>query len=105
MHLDDDITPQLEGLQHVGLVDARQALAALARRLEGDMRNALNLRTGVAHGVKRLFRTLELPIGRYAPAAWLAEIDVTCKLSDDQQVKPRDQFGLEARCVGQFRVA
>ena len=35
VHVGDDVAPELEGFQHVGLVDAGHALAALARGLEG----------------------------------------------------------------------
>jgi hypothetical protein len=43
VHLGDHVLPELEGLQHVGLVHAGHLLAALARGLEGDMGDALDL--------------------------------------------------------------
>ena len=43
VHLGDHVVPELEGLEHVGLVDLVTLLAALARGLEGDMRDALDL--------------------------------------------------------------
>ena len=74
-------------------------LAALACRLERDVRDALDLRAAVAHGVERLFGAGEVAVGRRAPAARLAEIDVAGELADDQDVEPRDEFGLQARRV------
>ena len=94
-HLGDHVLPELEGLQHVGLVDARHLLAALARGLERDVRDALDLGARVAHGVERFLGALEGSIGRLAPPARLAEVDVAGELADDQDVQARDQLGLQ----------
>ena len=87
--LGDDVLPELEGLEHVGLVDAGQPLAALARRLEGDVGDALDLRARVAHRVEGLLGAGEGAVGRAAPAARLAEVDVAGELADDQDVEAR----------------
>jgi hypothetical protein len=42
---------------------------------------------------------------RGAAAARLAEVDVAGQLANDQDVQPRDQFGLQARRVDQLLVA
>ena len=99
VHLGDDVAPELEGLEHVGLVDAGQLLAALARGLERDVRDALDLRARVAHRVEGLVGALERAVGRAAAAARLAEVDVAGQLADDQDVEPGDELGLQARGV------
>ena len=78
-------------------------LAALARRLEGDVGDALDLGARVAHGVEGFLGAGEGAVGRGAAAARLAEVDVAGELADDQDVEPGDEFGLQARGVGQLR--
>ena len=101
----DHVLPQLEGFEHIGLVHAGHALATLLRGLEGDVGDALDLGTGVAHGVEGFLGAGEVAIGGHAAAARLAEVDVAGQLADDEDVEARDQFGLEAGGVGQFLVA
>jgi len=55
-HLDHRVAPELRGLQHIGLVDAAQALAALLRGAKGDMGHADDFRRAVAHGCQTLRR-------------------------------------------------
>ena len=43
VHLGDHVAPELEGLEHVRLVDAGHLLVALAGGLEGDMGDAFDL--------------------------------------------------------------
>ena len=105
MHFGDDVLPKLEGLKHVGLVDAGEPLGALARGLERHVRNALDLGTAVAHRVVRLFRTGKGTVRGAAASARLAEIDISRQLSNDQDVKPRHQLGLQARSMRQLFVA
>src|SRR5207247_1038540 len=93
----DDVLPELEGLQHVGLVDAGYTLAALARGLEGDVGDALDLGLRVAHGVEGFFGAGEMAVDRGAAAARLAEVDVAGELADDEDVQPRDELRLQAR--------
>ena len=99
--LGDDVLPELEGLEHVGLVDAGHALAALARRLEGDVRDALDLGPRVAHRVERLLGAREVRRRARAAAARLAEVDVAGELADDQDVEARRR----ARASGSTRAA
>jgi hypothetical protein len=99
------VLPELEGFQHVGLVDARDLLAALARRLEGDVGDALDLRARVAHGVEGFLGAREVAVGRSAPSPRLAEVDVAGQLPDDQDVQAGHQLRLEAGSVGQLLVA
>ena len=51
------------------------------------MRDALDLRLAVAHGVKGFFGTGEVTIGGDAAAAWLAKVDVAGQLADDQNIQ------------------
>ena len=95
-HLSHHVFPELEGFQHVGLVDTGHALAALAGRLEGDVGDALDLGAAVAHGVIRFLGTGEVAVGGDAPATGLAKVNVTGQLADDQDVQPSNQLGLEA---------
>ena len=105
MHLADDVLPELEGLEHVGLVDAGQPLAALSRGLERDMRDAFDLGARVAHGVEGFVAALESAVGRLAAPARLAEIDVAGQLANDQQIEAGDQLGLQARRMRQLGIA
>jgi hypothetical protein len=60
---------------------------------------------GVAHGVEGFFGTGEVAVGGYTAAAWLAEVNVTGQLADDQDVQTRNQLGLEAGRAYQLLVA
>jgi hypothetical protein len=93
VHLGDDVLPELEGLEHVGLVDAGDLLAALARGLEGHVGDALDLRAAVAHGVEGFLGTGEVAVHRSAAAARLAEVDVAGELADDEDVQPATSSG------------
>ena len=105
MDVGDDVSPELERLEHVGLVDAAQLLAALGGSLEGDVRDAADFRLGVAHSVETFARAGEQPVGRRAHAARLAEVNVAIQLTHDQDVQTGNDFRLEARCAGQLGVA
>ena len=63
------------------------------------MGDALDLWLRIAHRVEGL--TLAARVD--AVAARLAEVDVAGELSQDHQVEPVDDFGLERRCAEQFR--
>ena len=52
------------------------------------MRNALNFRLGIAHGVKSFFRTGEVPVYCNSSAAWLTKVNVAGELANDQNVQP-----------------
>ena len=100
-----DVLPELEGLQHVGFVDAGDALASLAGRLERDVRDPLDLGPGITHRVEGFLGAGEMSIGRGAAAAGLAEVDIASQFANDQDVQPGDQLGLEAGSIDQFLVA
>ena len=85
-HLGNGVFPELEGFQHVGFVHTGDFFVALHRRLEGHMRDALNLGHAVAHGVKGFLSAREMPIGGDAAASGLTEIDVTREFADDENV-------------------
>ena len=77
-----------------------QPARALARRLEADVRDALDLGLDVAHRVEAL-----VVAGRgLAPTARLAEIDVAGELAHDQDVEPGHDFGLQRRRGGKLRI-
>ena len=75
-------------------------LAALARRLEGDLRDAPDLAFGVVHRVE----ALALAAGQRVDAARLAEVDVAGQLAHDQDVEPGDHFGLERGGLGELGI-
>ena len=68
------------------------------------MRDALDFWPGIAHGVKGFFGAGEVAVGRHPPAARLAKINVTGEFTDDQNVQPGNQLGLEAGSLHQFFV-
>ena len=76
----DRLAPETRGVEHVGLVDGGDALAALARGLERDARDTLDLVLGVGHDVcgfllaVRLFRAV------------LAEVHAADELAHDDEV-------------------
>jgi hypothetical protein len=106
MHLGDHVLPELEGLQHVGLVDAGHLLACCACAPPGRRRaRCARSRAAVAHGVEGFFGAREVAVDRGAAAARLAEVDVAGELADDQDVQPRHQFGLQADAVRELLVA
>ena len=89
----DRLAPEDARVEHVRLVDGRQALAALARRLEAHPRDALDLRHAVVHRVEAFVRAR-----RVAPAAArLPEVDVARELAHDEHVEPGNDLGLERR--------
>ena len=100
VHLGDDLFPELEGLQHVGLVDAGQAVAALAGGLEGDMGDAADFGLRVAHGVEALALAGERAIDRNAHTARLAEIDVAGQFADDQDIESGHHLRLQRGGAG-----
>ena len=104
-HVGHHLFPELRGFEHVVLVDAGQALAALLRRLERGVRDALHLGAAVAHGVETFFSTGKKSIGRAAAAARLAKIHIAGELTDDQDVQSGNQLGFETGSPHQFLVA
>ncbi len=90
-HLDHDIAPQLRGLQHIGLVDRAEPLAAATRRLESDDGDARDLVLVITHRVEAFTTT---GLGGAAPAR-LAEIDIPGQLADDQQIDVARDLGAQ----------
>ena len=94
----DRLAPQARGLEHVRLVDRGDPAAPLARRLEGDPRDPLDLGDRVGAVV----------VGAVAVAAALAEVDAPGQLAHHQQVGPLDPLpaqraGLEQRLARPHR--
>ena len=79
-----DGAPQAAGVQHVGLVDAGKFFAALARGLEADAADALDLVLGVGHDVDGDFFAVLFK------GLVLAKIDAADQLAHDDKV---DAFG------------
>ncbi|OIQ77381.1 hypothetical protein GALL_409300 [mine drainage metagenome] len=104
-NLADHVFPELESFQDVGFVDAGNTLAAFACGLKGDVGNALNFRLAVAHGVEGLLGTRKMSIAGDASATRLAKVNISREFANDQQVKPGNQFWLEARSVDQLLIA
>ncbi len=104
MNFSDNVSPELERLQHIGLVDTGQALAALLRRLECDVRNATDFRFGIAHGIETLALAFESAVRRRADTARLTEINVAGQFTDDKDIKSGHDFRLQRRSAGQFRI-
>ena len=76
------LAPQARALQHVRLVHAGHAAAALLRHGERRMGDALDLRAAVALGIER-----GLAVGP-ARAAALAKVDAAGELAHDHDVEP-----------------
>ena len=96
----DDFAPEDRRVEHVRLVDRAEALAAAARGLEADARDALDLRDAVEHRVEAFVVTRRVD----AATARLAEVDVAGELADDHQVEPGDDVRLQRRGGGEFRI-
>src|SRR5437870_5550862 len=94
------LTPQLHGVEHVGLVYRTETLAALARRLEADTGNTANLRLRVTHGVE----TFALAAVQSMNPARLAKINVPSQFADDEDVQPRNHLRLQRRRLHQLRI-
>src|SRR5262249_34750236 len=94
--------PDLRGLQHVGLVDTADFLPPLARGLKCDMGDPGDLGLAIAHGIEALTRTRELAIRRSTRTPRLTEVDIAVELTNDQDVEPFCDFGLERRGADQL---
>ena len=99
-HSGDDFAPQDRGVEHVGLVDRAELLAAAARGLESDARDAFDFASRIQHGVEAF--VLALRIG--ATSARLAEVDIARQLADDHQIEAGDDFALQRRRISQLRI-
>src|SRR5690606_26763963 len=83
-HVDDNIAPELRGLEHVGLIHAAQLLAAFLRRLERDMGNAPHLGFRVMHGVEALALSLEGAVFNGSDTARLTKVNITGQFTYDE---------------------
>ena len=101
----DHVFPELEGFQHIGLVDTGHPFAAFARGLERHMRDAFDLGARIAHCVEGFLAAGEMAVGRNTAATRLAEVNVAGQFANDEDVQPRDQFALQTGCIDQLRVA
>src|SRR5439155_7781668 len=73
----DDAAPELRGVEHVGLVDRDERLAATARELEAAAHDALDLRRVVLAGVE---------YGPVLARSARAEVQPADQLTDDDEV-------------------
>ena len=81
-HARGHLAPQTRRLEHVGLVDGAELLAAAARDARRGADDALDLGDGVDAGVA----------GAVAVAHLVAEVDAAGQLAHDQQVDARQQL-------------
>ena len=88
------LAPQARRLEHVGLVDGAELLAAAARDARRGPHDALDLGDGVDAGVA----------GAIAVAQLLAEVDAAGQLAHHQQVDAGEQLGPQRRRVQQLGV-
>ena len=98
---DDDLLPQHAGLHHVVLLARGHLVAALAREVEGDAGDALDLERVVDLGVDGAL----LAVAEVDDLLRLAEIDAAGQLAHDHDVEPLDDLALQRRGVGERRIA
>ena len=101
MHLGHDLVPEHARLHDVALFHRGHLVAALARQIEGDAGDALDL-VGLVD--LRVDAAL-LAVAKIGDGLGFAEIDATRQLTDDQDVEALDQFTFQARSLGQRRIA
>ncbi len=83
-----DPAPELRRLEHVRLVDRRELLPSLARRVERHPRDPLDLHDRIAHRVERRAPVFREP-------ARLAEVQPAGQLAHDEQVGAGSELRLE----------
>src|SRR4051794_29086880 len=88
------LAPELRSFEHVSFIHGSKNPAPLLRSLEPDARHALNLFSGVAHGVEGSdgLRVSGEP-------ARLAEIEAAEQLAHKQDVRPRHNLRPKWRAI------
>src|SRR4029077_8879515 len=97
----DHLVPENARLHHVALLHRGDLLAALARELERDAANALDLVGVVDLGVDRAL----LPVAEIGDGLRLAEIAPAGQFTQDDDVEPIHHLAFEARGVGERGIA
>ena len=100
VHLRHHLVPQHAGLHDVALFHRGDLVAPLARKLEGDARDALDLVGVVDLGVDRAL----LAVAEIGDGLRLAEINAAGQLAQDHDVEPFDQLALERGGIRQRRI-
>ena len=90
----DDRPPQARRREHVGLVDAGQALAARPR---ASSKASRTIAPDLALGVRQRVDGGRAPSGVVALLRPAAEVEAAGQLADDQQVDALEQLGAERR--------
>ena len=81
----DRLAPETRGVEHVGLVDGGDALAALACGLERDARDTLDLMLGIGHDIGgfllavHLFRAVLAEVHAADELAHNDKVDAVCR--------------------------
>ena len=101
MHLGDHLAPQHAGLHDVALLHRGDFVAPRPRQLEGDAGDALDLVGVVDLGVDGAL----LAVAEIGDGLRLAEIHPAGQFAQDDDVEPFHDFALEARGVGERRIA
>ena len=96
----DHLVPQHAGLHDVALVHRGDFVAPLARQLEADARDALDLVGVVDLGIDGAL----LAVAEIGDGLRLAEIDAAGEFAHDDDVEALDRFALEARGIGERRI-
>ena len=96
-----DLVPQHARLHDVALLHRGDLVAPLARQLEGDAADALDLVGVVDLGVDGAL----LAVAEIGDGLRLAEIDAAGQLAQDHDVEPLDQLALQRRGIRQRRIA
>ena len=101
MHLGDHLVPEHAGFHDVALFHRGQLVAALARQIEGDPGDALDLIGVVDLGIDGAL----LAVAEIGDGLRLAEIDPAGELAHDHDVEALDHLALQAGGVRQRRIA
>ena len=101
MRLSHDLVPQNAGLHHVALFHRRDFVAPLARKLEGDARDALDF-VGVVD--LRVDGAL-LAIAEVGDGFRFAEINAAGEFAQNDDIETVHDFPLERRGIGERRIA
>ena len=98
-----DLAPHAGSLEHVGLVDARHLLAALARSLERLAGDALDLVLAVLERVVGALSLGAVGAGTFlvVEALALAEVQTARQFTHDHEVDARDDLGLQRGSAGE----
>ena len=97
----DHFVPEHAGLHHIALFRGRDLVAALARELEGDPSDPLDLIGVIDLGVDAAL----LPIAEIDDLLRLAEIDPAGQFAHDHEIEPVDKLALQRGGVGERRIA